>query len=243
MCSQDDHNLENLSPDLARRSFLKLVSAAALGFGFLPRSQAAETKAPPKPQNVLSPNAALHRLMEGNDRYVEGKMKPHDFISERRSLALGQNPFAVILSCSDSRVGPEIVFDQGLGDLFVVRTAGEVVDGAALGSIEYAVEHLGSTLIVVLGHERCGAVSAAVAGSKEPGHIAAVLKAIEPAVKQVKGKPGDPVENAVRAQAVLVARHLQSAEPILVERVRSGQLKIVAGRYDLDTGKVELLSF
>lgn len=242
MCSQRDNDLVSLPPNVARRSLLKSVSAAALRFGLLPRSQVAETKAPPKSQNALSPNSALQRLMEGNDRYVQGKMKPHDFIGERCSLALGQNPFAVIVGCSDSRVGPEIVFDQGLGDLFVVRTAGEVVDEAALGSIEYAVEHLGSTLILVLGHERCGAVSAAVVGGKAPGHIAAVLKAIEPAVKQAREKSGDLIENAVRAQAVEVARRLQNAEPILVERVRSGQLKIVAARYDLDTGKVELLS-
>ena len=167
----------------------------------------------------------------------------YEQITEARGAgAKGQNPFAVIVGCSDSRVGPEMVFDQGLGDLFVVRTAGEVVDSAALGSIEYAVEHLGSSLIVVLGHERCGAVSAAVAGAKEPGHIAAVLKAIEPAVKQTKGNPGDPVENAVRAQALDVAKQLQEAEPILAERVQSGKLKIVAARYDLDTGKIDLLT-
>jgi hypothetical protein len=172
-------DLESLSPDLARRSFPKVVSAAGLSVGCLGRSQAAETQAPPKPRNVLSPNDALKRLMEGNDRFVEGKMQPHDFISERAELALAQNPFAVIVGCSDSRVAPE---------------------------------------------------------------IAAVLKDIEPAVQEAKGKPGDPIENAVRAQAVQVARQLQSAGPILVERVRSGQLKIVAAREDLDTGKVELLS-
>jgi carbonic anhydrase len=167
---------------------------------------------------------------------------PEQIAEARGAVAKGQNPFAVIVGCSDSRVGPEIVFDRGLGDLFVVRAAGEVVDSAALGSIEYAVEHLGSSLIVVLGHERCGAVSAAVAGAKEPGHIAAVLKSIEPAVKQTKGNPGDPVENAVRAQALDVAQQLQEAQPILAERVQSGKLKIVAARYDLDTGKIDLLT-
>jgi carbonic anhydrase len=166
---------------------------------------------------------------------------PGHVAEARRAVAKGQTPFAIIVGCSDSRVGPEIVFDQGLGDIFVVRTAGEVVDATALGSIEYAVEHLGSSLIVVLGHERCGAVSAAVARAKEPGHIAAVLKAIEPAVEQTKGKPGDPVENAVRAQAVDVAKQLQDAKPILAERVHSGKLKIVAARYVLDSGKVEFL--
>jgi carbonic anhydrase len=195
--------------------------------------------------STVSPDQALKRLMRGNARFVSGHLAhagPEEIAEARGAVAKGQNPFAIIVGCSDSRVGPEIVFDQGVGDLFVVRTAGEVVDAAALGSIEYAVEHLGSPLIVVLGHERCGAVSAAVAGAKEPGHIAVVLRAIEPAVKQTKGKPGDPVENAVRAQALDVARQLQTAEPILAERVQSGKLKIVAARYDLDTGKVELLS-
>jgi carbonic anhydrase len=194
----------------------------------------------------VSPDEALKRLVQGNARFVAGHMThvaPEHVASVRRAVAKGQRPFAVIVGCSDSRVGPEIVFDQGLGDIFVIRTAGEVVDDASLGSIEYAVEHLGSPLIVVLGHERCGAVSAAVASAKEPGHIATVLKAIEPAVEQTKGKPGDPVENAVRAQALDVAKQLREATPILAERVQSGKLKIVAARYDLDTGKVEVLPF
>jgi len=178
--------------------------------------------------------------------FVAGHMThvaPEDVASALHNLATGQTPFAVVVGCSDSRVAPEIVFDEGLGDIFVIRTAGEVVDDAALGSIEYAVEHLGSPLIVVLGHERCGAVSAAVAGAQAPGHIATLLKAIEPAVEQTKGKPGDAVENAVRAQALDVAKQLREAEPILAERVRTGRLKIVAARYDLDTGKVEVLPF
>src|SRR5438132_1987946 len=195
--------------------------------------------------STVSPDEALKRLLRGNARFVSGHLAhagPEEIAEARSAVAKGQNPFAVIVGCSDSRVGPEIVFDQGVGDLFVVRTAGEVVDATALGSIEYAVEHLGSPLIVVLGHERCGAVSAAVAGAREPGHIAALLKAIEPAVKQTKGNPGDPVENAVRAQALDVAKQLQEAEPILAERVQSGKLKIVAARYDLDTGKIDLLT-
>ena len=151
-----------------------------------------------------NPEEALKRLTEGNARFVSGHLShtTPEFLTEARGkVAQAQRPFAIIVGCSDSRGGPELVFDQGLGDLFVVRTAGEVVDEVALGSIEYAVEHLGSALIVVLGHERCGAVSAAVAHAQEPGHIAAVLKAIGPAVEETNGQPGDPVENAVRAQA------------------------------------------
>src|SRR5271165_366297 len=214
-----------------------IIAALALLLGRFTNSFAAGP-------STVSPNEALKRLMRGNARFVSGHLihaGPEEMAEARGAVAKGQKPFAVIVGCSASRVGPEIVFDQGLGDLFVVRTAGEVVDAAGLGSIEYAVEHLGSRLIVVLGHERCGAVSAAVAGAEEPGHIATVLKAIEPAVKQSKGKPGDPVENAVRAQALDVAKQLRAAKPVLAERVQSGNLKIVAARYDLDTGKVELL--
>jgi carbonic anhydrase len=213
--------------------------ALAFFFGIVDSSFAGE---PPQ----VSPEEALKRLMEGNARFVAGRMTrvaPEDVASARHNVATGQRPFAVIVGCSDSRVSPEIVFDEGLGDIFVIRTAGEVVDDAALGSIEYAVEHLGSQLIVVLGHQRCGAVSAAVAGEDAPRHIATLLKAIEPAVEQTKGEPGDPVENAVHAQAINVAKQLRQAEPILAERVRSGKLKIVAARYDLDTGKVEVLPF
>ena len=196
------------------------------------------------PANV-NPAQALKRLSEGNARFVSGQLShtTPEYVAEARGrVAQGQRPFAIIVGCSDSRVGPEWVFDEGLGDLFVVRTAGEVVDAVALGSIEYAVEHLGSALIVVLGHERCGAVSAAVAHAQEHGHIAAVLKAIGPAVEETNGQPDDPVENAVRAQARAVAKQLQGATPILAERVHSGQLKVVAARYDLDTGKVEWLT-
>jgi carbonic anhydrase len=196
------------------------------------------------PANV-NPDQALQRLTEGNARFASGRLShtTPEYVAEARGkVAQAQRPFAIIVGCSDSRVGPELIFDQGLGDLFVVRTAGEVVDEVALGSIEYAVEHLGSALIVVLGHERGGAVSAAVAHAQEPGHIAVVLKAIAPAVEQTQGQPGDPVENAVRAQARDVARQLQGVTPILADRVHSGQLKVVAARYDLDTGQVEWLT-
>jgi carbonic anhydrase len=197
------------------------------------------------PPAKVNPQEALQRLTDGNARFVSGQLShtTPEYVAEARGkVAQAQRPFAVIVGCSDSRVGPELVFDQGLGDLFVVRTAGEVVDEVALGSIEYAVEHLGSALIVVLGHERCGAVSAAVAHAQEPGHIAAVLKAIGPAVEETHGQPGDPVENAVRAQARDVAQQLQGATPILAERVQAGELKVVAARYDLDSGKVEWLT-
>jgi carbonic anhydrase len=192
----------------------------------------------------ISSAAALKQLLEGNERFVAGNLHaptPAAVVKRRAEVAKKQNPIAVVVSCSDSRVGPELVFDQDIGDIFVVRTAGEVMDTAAIGSIEYAVAHLGTPLVIVLGHEHCGAVAAAVADAKEPGHIADVLKAIQPAVKETKGQPGDAVDNAVRANALDVAEQLQSTAPILADAVKSGRLKIVGGYISLNTGKVELL--
>jgi carbonic anhydrase len=192
----------------------------------------------------VSADDALRRLLSGDKRFIAGKSEePHGgaLVERRHTLAKDQKPFAVIVSCSDSRVPPELVFDVTLGDIFVVRTAGEVVDAIALGSIEYAIEHLGTRLIVVLGHQRCGAVSAAVSGATETGDISDVLKAILPAVEETKGQSGDPIDNAVRANARDIAKRLQSTGPIIAPRVRAEEVKIVAAYYSLDTGQVELL--
>lgn len=192
----------------------------------------------------VSADDALHQLSTGDKRFVAGKSEePHGaaLVERRHTLAKDQKPFAVIVSCSDSRVPPELVFDVTLGDIFVVRTAGEVVDSVALGSIEYAVEHLGTRLIVVMGHQRCGAVSAAVSGATDTGDIPNVLKAILPAVEETKGQPGDPIDNAVRADARDIAKRLQNAGPIIAPLVQKGEVKIVAAYYSLDTGEVEFL--
>src|SRR5262249_6902866 len=149
-------------------------------------------------------------------------------VERRRAVAEKQKPFAVIVGCSDSRVPPEIVFDVGLGDIFVIRVAGEIVEARGLGSIEYAVEHLGTRLIVVLGHQRCGAVPAAVSGATDTGSIPEVLKAILPAVEGTKGHPGDPIQNAVRANIRRVVKRLQSTGPIILPRVQAGEVKVVA---------------
>src|SRR5215467_8654125 len=191
----------------------------------------------------IGADEALSRLLNGDKRFIAGKSEePHGaaLIQRRHDLAKDQKPFAVIVSCSDSRVPPELVFDVSLGDIFVVRTAGEVVDAVELGSIEYAIEHLGTRLIVVLGHQRCGAVSAAVSGATETGDIPDVLKAILPAVEETKGQSGDPIDNAVRENARDDAKRLQSTGPIIAPRVQSGEVKIVAAYYSLDTGQVEL---
>ncbi len=209
--------------------------------------------APPKVESAaghaesaagVSPDAALRMLVDGNARFVAGKLQhPNDTAARRTEVAKGQHPFAVILSCSDSRVPPEVVFDAGLGDLFVIRVAGNTADDLAVGSIEYAVEHAGASLVVVLGHERCGAVTAAVGAAKSkdpaPGHLAAVLDPIKPAVAKVAGKTGDILDMVSRENVARVVAQLSESAPVLADRVKAGTLKIVGGRYDLDTGAVE----
>ena len=188
---------------------------------------------------------ALRRLLEGNERYVAAKQTYTNGTAARRlEVAREQRPFAAILGCADSRVPAEIVFDQGLGDLFVVRVAGPVADEAVLGSLEFAATELGVPLILVLGHERCGAIKATIEalerGDDPPGHIAALTGAIRPAVKQARGRPGDLVDNALRAHIAGLVERLRAARPILGERVRQGQLKIAGARYSLETGQVEI---
>lgn len=190
----------------------------------------------------VAPDEALQRLIEGNKRYVEMKaLHPEQDADRRAKLATGQAPFAVILGCSDSRVPPEVIFDQGLGGLFVIRVAGNVADDVGLASMEYAVEHTGSRLIVVLGHERCGAVTAAVKGGELPGHLPALMKLLQPGVEKAKGQGGDGLENAIRANVALTVAQLKGSKPILAEMVEKGQIKVVGGHYDLDTGLFELI--
>ena len=181
-------------------------------------------------------------MIAGNKRYIEGNLEhPHQTLKRRGDLASGQEPFACVLSCADSRVPPEIIFDQGLGDLFVLRVAGHVVNDMILGSLEYAVEHLGASLIVVLGHIRCGAVSATVQGGKAPGKIGCLIQAIQPAVDTVKSQTGNPVDNAAIENIKRGVDQLKAAAPILSEKVNAGQLQISGAFYDLDTGEVILI--
>lgn len=190
----------------------------------------------------IHPNQALEILLEGNERFAAGRaIHPRQDTARRAELLGGQKPFAVILCCSDSRVAPEIIFDQGLGDLFVIRTAGNVADTVALGSIEYAVEHLGSRLVVVLGHQKCGAVTAAVQSNTAPGHVDSIVKAILPAVAAAQGKAGDLVWNAAKENVKRVVAQISSSEPILSELVRAGTVQVIGAMYYLDSGKVELV--
>ena len=188
----------------------------------------------------IGADAALAKLKEGSARYAESTHSGGKPTAARRAeTAQGQNPFAIVLGCADSRTTPEIIFDQNIGDLFVVRTAGNLVDEHALGSIEYAVDHLGSRLIVVLGHERCGAVSAAVASATAPGHVQSLVRDIQPAVTAAKaGKEGDVTVRAIAENARLMAARIR-AEASLGDHAK--EVRVVAAVYDLDSGKIEWL--
>jgi len=191
----------------------------------------------------ISADESLKRLLEGNGRFVAGTPShPHQSADRRATLAGGQKPFAVILTCADSRVAPEIYFDQGLGDLFVLRNAGNVLDDHMVGSVEYAVEHLHAKLIVVVGHSQCGAVAATVAGGHAPGHIHSIVESIEPSLAIARKQQGDAVDNTVRVHARRVAEILSQVDPIVGEAVKAGHVKVAAGRYDLATGRVEILN-
>lgn len=190
-----------------------------------------------------SPVHLLSQLLKGNRRFVEGKAyHPRQNAARRGEVANEQTPCAVVVGCSDSRVPPEILFDQGIGDIYVVRLAGAVVEKEALGSIEYAVERFGVQLIVVLGHERCGAIEAAVRGGMVTGNLGDLVWSLKPAVVRASAKQGDRVDNTMRAHVLMTAERLRASEPVLAPLVRQGRLMVVGCRYDLDTGQVEMLS-
>jgi carbonic anhydrase len=185
--------------------------------------------------------AALRELQEGNDHHVAKRYQhPHQTSSRQRELVVDQHPHAAILSCADSRVAPEIVFDQGLGDLFDVRVAGNVAGDEELASIEYAVEHLHTPLLVVMGHQKCGAVTAAAEPGKADGHLPSLLRLIRPAVERARSQPGDLIENAVRINVENVVTQINSSKP-LSECVARGDLHVVGAVYALDTGRVTWL--
>jgi carbonic anhydrase len=243
-----------------------LVLVSLVGMNQLAR--AADPAHPDQP--IISPAEAISRLKEGNGRFTAGNPQPpHDLVDERKYIAansyenagtisLGmtseqaakrragltksQHPFAIILSCSDSRVPPEIVFDEGLGDLFIVRVAGNVLNDEGLGSIEYGVDILGARLIVVLGHQSCGAVDAAMktvaVKGKAPGHIQSLVTAIKPVVDST---PKGDLDTTIKANVKHVVDALRSSTPILKSKVDSGEIQVIGGYYSLDTGAVTFL--
>jgi carbonic anhydrase len=188
---------------------------------------------------------ALRRLLEGNERYLRGELRHGERLAEQRAAcASEQHPFAAVLGCSDSRVPPQLIFDQGAGDLFTTRVAGQVATDAVVGSLEYAVEHLGVPLVLVLGHSSCGAVAACMQGCDAPaeGHLGVLFEAIAPAVERARRSPGDPLESAVGFHVDNVVRQLRASEPVLAPRVRAGTLGVVGAVYDLGSGAVTLRS-
>jgi carbonic anhydrase len=229
----------------SRRSLLLFaISAFVVPFaGNIVDAKQATT--PPKPDNQLSPDAALKRLMEGNDRYVQSVSRMRDLERERRLLVDGQNPYAAVLSCADSRVAPELAFDSGLGDLFVCRLAGNFVNDDTLASLEYAVAVLNTPLILVLGHDRCGAIDATInsldEGKPAPGHIRSIVSALAPAVRGSRHKPGDSSADVIQQNVIDNVNKLKSASPILNPAVEQKTLKIVGGLYRLETGRVDVL--
>jgi carbonic anhydrase len=216
--------------------FSTCLARAQVGLVFLPGCLVAQENA------SLSGAGALTRLMEGNKRFADRKAQhPDQSVARLREIEPAQHPFAVVLSCSDSRVSPEVVFDQGLGDLFVIRVAGNVTDDAVVGSVEYAVEHLKTPLVVVLGHQGCGAVQAAVSASQEANHTHSFVDAIKPLVEEAKSQPGDAVDNCVRLNVTHVVKQLQASQPVLAELTQKSKLRIVGAYYSLHTGAVTLL--
>jgi len=190
------------------------------------------------------PSAAevLAELKAGNEHHATKHYQhPHQTAARQRELTTTQHPHATILSCADSRVAPEIVFDQGLGDLFDVRVAGNIAGDAEIASIEYAADHLGVPVLVVLGHQRCGAVTAAAEPGEAPGHLPVLIAAIRPAVEQARGMPGDTIDNAVRINVENVVRQLTGSQPVLAGLTAAGRLQVVGAVYSLDTGKIEWL--
>jgi carbonic anhydrase len=192
----------------------------------------------------MTPDQALAALKEGNDKFLtDAPYRQANDRDRRLEIARGQTPFAVLVSCSDSRVPPELLFGRGLGELFIVRNAGNTVDTTALGSIQYAVAELGVPLVVVLGHERCGAVDAAVKVVKEnatfPGAIGQMVESIVPAVLRAQSQQGDLLDNAVRENVRRTVNRLRTSEALFQELLRAGKLKIVGARYDLDNGDVD----
>ncbi|MEU0551083.1 carbonic anhydrase [Micromonospora sp. NPDC005979] len=233
---------------LSRRSLLAAGGATAVALGAaVAGPSAASAAAPPADDTVATPAEALRRLLAGNHRFTSGHGRhPHQGLDDLHRLAAGQHPFAITVGCADSRVAPEVLFDQGLGDLFDNRVAGNIVDDLLLGSVEFAVEEFGSLLIVVLGHERCGAITATIdaihTGGTAPGHIGTIVDSLRPVVEPVLSQPGDPVENAVRANIAAQVRALSARSPIIAEKVRQGALRVVGARYDLDNGRVSLVA-
>ncbi len=237
-----------------RRTFLKTSAATfAMGVGMLQSGlswadkEVSTKKTAPKPENILTPDQALERLMSGNKRYVEGSAEhPVHFHDVEKALVSGQNPYATILGCADSRVSPEHCFDESLGDLFVIRTAGNYLTSDIVASIEYSVAVLKTPLIMVLGHESCGAVKASIAAVDThkdfPGHIQLMASAIAPAVRAVNDTSSSRLLNVTKANVIKNVERLRVKTPVIDAYHDEKKIRIVGGIYHLKTGVVEIIA-
>lgn len=228
-----------------RRNIFKAIGAISMLSIFDNKILLAAGDAP-LPKNIMSPEAALNRLMEGNARYTEGKLKDRNFSDTRAALTKGQNPYASILSCADSRVSPELCFDEGRGDLFVNRLAGNYVSLDILASIEYGAAVLNAPLIMVLGHTECGAIKASINADTNnvdfPGHIQTITTSLRSAVKAGQKDGGDLLNATTLENIKMNVAMLKDSTPLLRQLVQNKKLIVVGGLYHLDTGKVQLVA-
>lgn len=237
-------NRKTQNGNLSRRTLFKF-GAGVVGTGVLTAgigSKLMVSEPAVAQQKDINPDQALQSLIEGNQRFVTRKRRnPNQTQTRLVEVAKAQKPFASILGCADSRVPSEIVFDQGLGDLFVCRIAGNVATAEEIGSLEFGSLVLGSKVIMVLGHERCGAVDATIKGAQVPGQIGSLIDAIKPSVEKSKNLPGDKLENACKANILMQVEKLK-ASSVLSQLIDAGKLKVVGGYYDLDNGTVTIVS-
>ncbi|WP_329561092.1 carbonic anhydrase [Kitasatospora sp. NBC_01266] len=249
----DRRRPENVAGSATRRRFLVGGAGALAAVPLLgtapafaqPRGVADPARPPVLDGDTPGPDEAMRRLVEGNERWVAGELlHPHQTVARRLAVAAGQLPLATVFSCIDSRVPPEIVFDRGVGDLFVVRTAAQTNDDLIQGAVEYGAEEAVTPLVVVMGHQRCGAVSFAVDalndGTEVPAHLVAVVEALKPAYEAAKPLPGDQVDNTIRAQTCLTADQLRE-DPLLAPLIGEHRVRVVGAYYSLDTGCVEFM--
>jgi carbonic anhydrase len=243
MCFVCDFNKAENPHKIDRRGFI----AGAIASAFMPETVNAEKlDNTPKLQNMISPDDALQRLMDGNQRFLNGSEKKQNFRSEREALLLGQNPFAAVLSCADSRLAPSYIFDIELGDVFNIRVAGNIAAPEVIASFEYAVQKLNTPLLMVLGHEKCGAVDAALqtakTGKRLPGHLPLIADDIAPALEGIHAQSvEDELAIAINHNIQINVSKLKAALPILSQAVGSRKIKVVGGLYRLKSGKVDIL--
>lgn len=247
MCNVGKSTCKTLSSE--RRNFLRMAgvgAGASILASLLPGTTTYAASPVHEPKNTVEPESALARLVAGNTRFVDGVSKRYDFQSERAALVNGQHPFAAILACADSRTAPEYTFDTAIGELFSVRVAGNFVDADGLASLEYAVAMLGTSLIFVLGHDSCGAVTASVESLTEstrfPGQIQGLADAIKPSVMKVLNQPGNLLANAIEQNVKDTVALIKSESGLLAEAMAKGKLNVVGGIYRLGSGKVDLVT-